>query len=72
MLDSKGLREAIQERNPLKALNSFALRDIIDGIDSKMITLQAKVTATVEVSFVIVVVGVTGGLTARVGQLRLY
>lgn len=33
-----------------------------------MITLQAKVTATVEVSFAIVVVGVTGGLTARIGE----
>ena len=31
VLDTKGIREAVQERNPLKALNSFAFRDVIDG-----------------------------------------
>jgi hypothetical protein len=32
VLDSKGIREAIQEKNPLKAFNSFAIRDVIDGV----------------------------------------
>jgi hypothetical protein len=32
MLDTKGIREAVQERNPIKALNSFAIRDVIDGV----------------------------------------
>jgi hypothetical protein len=58
----------VQERSPPKALNSFAIRDIIDGVDSKIIVLKAYVSATVEVSVVFVKVGVTGGLTARVGE----
>lgn len=32
VLDSKGIREAVQQKQPLKALNSFAIRDVIDGI----------------------------------------
>jgi hypothetical protein len=32
VLDSKGIREAVQEKQPIKALNSFAFRDIIDGV----------------------------------------
>lgn len=68
VLDSRGIKEAVQERSPPKALNSFAIRDIIDGVDSKIIVLKAYVSATVEVSVVFVKVGVTGGLTARVGE----
>ena len=58
----------MQEKNPSKAANSFAIRDIVDGIDSHLIVLQAKVWATVEVSAVFVKVGVTGGLTARASE----
>lgn len=43
VLDTKGIREALQEWNPLKFLNSFALRDIIDGVDSTMISIVAGV-----------------------------
>lgn len=32
VLDSKGIREAVQENNPIKALNSFAFRDTFDGV----------------------------------------
>jgi hypothetical protein len=66
VLDSKGIREAVQEENPLKALNSFAIRDIIDGKDSPLILVEAKVTATVDVSAAIVSVAVSGGLTMTV------
>jgi hypothetical protein len=65
VLDSKGIREAVQEKNPLKALNSFAIRDIIDGVDSPLITLEATVSLTIEVSAVIIVIGVTGSLKAK-------
>lgn len=65
MLDTKGIREAVQEKNPLKALNSFAIRDIIDGVDSPLLVVEASVVASVEVSAVIVVIGVSGGITFR-------
>ena len=42
VLDSKGIREAVQEKNPLKALESFAIRDVIDGVDSPLIVLEAR------------------------------
>ena len=60
----------MQEENPLKAVNSFAIRDIIDGVDVPLIVLEAKVWITIEVSAVFLVIGVTGGLTARAGELR--
>jgi hypothetical protein len=65
VLDTKGIREAVQEKNPLKALNSFALRDIIDGVDSPLLVVEASVTVSVEVSAVIIVIGVSGGITFR-------
>ncbi len=33
VLDSLGIRQAVEEKNPLKALNSFALKDEFDGVD---------------------------------------
>ena len=33
VLDSLGIRQAVEEKNPLKALNSFALKDRFDGVD---------------------------------------
>ena len=52
----------------MKAFNSFAIRDVIDGVDSPLIVLEAKVYLMVEVSAVFVVIGVTGGVTCRVGK----
>ena len=49
VLDSKGIREAVQEKKPIKALNSFAIRDVIDGVDSPLIRMEAGVTASIEV-----------------------
>jgi hypothetical protein len=67
-LDSKGIREAVQEKSPLKALNSFAIRDVIDGVDSPLIALEAKATVAIEASAVFILIGASGGLTARVGE----
>ena len=44
VLDSKGIREAVQEKKPIKALNSFAIRDIIDDVDTPLIVLTGSVT----------------------------
>ena len=33
----------MQEKNPKKAGNSFAVRDIIDRVDSQLIVMEAKV-----------------------------
>lgn len=72
MLDSKGIREAVQEKSPHKAFNSFAIRDIIDGVDSPLIVLEAKVWVSIEVSAIFLVIGVSGGLTARAGEFDLF
>ncbi len=63
VLDSKGIREAVEQEEPIKALNSFALKDTFDGVDEAMITLTASVTVSVDVSAVIVKVGVSGAIT---------
>lgn len=63
VLDSKGIREAVEQEAPIKALNSFALKDTFDGVDEAMITLTASVTVSVDVSAVIVKVGVSGKIT---------
>jgi hypothetical protein len=41
----------VQEKNPFKAINSFALMDIIDGVDSPLIVLQASVGLLAEVGY---------------------
>jgi hypothetical protein len=43
VLDSKGIREAVQEKQPIKALNSFAFRDIIDGVGKKLYPIMIHV-----------------------------
>ena len=63
VLDSKGIREAVQEGNPIKALNSFAFRDTFDGVDKPLVVFEISVTASVSVSAVIVKIGVSGGIT---------
>jgi hypothetical protein len=65
-LDTKGIREAIEYRDPIKALNSFALLDTFYGVDKPMLTLAGSVFVTAEASAVIVQVGVSGGVTAAV------
>lgn len=65
-LDTKGIREAVEQKAPLKALNSFALIDTFNGVDEAMITATASVTLAVEVSAVIVKVGVSGSITFEV------
>ena len=71
VLDTKGIRQAVEEKNPLKALNSIALRDVLDGVDSPLIVFEASVGAAIEVSAAIVKVGVSGGVTVRV-EIDLY
>ncbi|EJK50116.1 hypothetical protein THAOC_30946, partial [Thalassiosira oceanica] len=66
VLDSKGIREAVEESNPLKALNSFAFRDTYDGVDRPLITFEAAVIASVSVSAAFVDAGVSGGVTFSV------
>jgi len=63
VLDTKGIREAVEQKAIEKALNSFALRDTFDGVDEAMVTLTASVTLAVEVSAAIVKIGVSGGIT---------
>jgi len=65
-LDSKGIREAIEQEAPLKALNSFALMDTFNGVDEAMITATAGVTLTISVSAVFVKITATGGLFVEV------
>lgn len=66
VLDSKGIRQAIEEKNPAKALNSFAIRDTFDGVDKPLIVFEAQVGAAVEVSAAFVTIGVRGGITITV------
>jgi hypothetical protein len=61
----------VQEKNPLKALNSFAIGDIIDGVDAPMLTAEASVAVGVKMSFWIVQVHVSGGFALRVGEFTV-
>ena len=72
VLDSKGIREAVQEKNPIKAFNSFAIRDVIDGIDSPLITLEASIGPFVRVNLWGISVHVRGSFTGRVGEMSFY
>jgi hypothetical protein len=66
VLDSKGIREAVEEKKPLKALNSFAFKDTFDGVDLPLITFEATVGFDIGVSAVIVKIGVSGAVTFTV------
>ena len=59
----------MQEKNPLKAINSFAIRDVIDGFDSPLIVLEAGVFVGIGVSVPLVSITVTGGFTIQIGEL---
>ena len=58
----------MREKNPLKAINSFAIRDVIDGFDSPLIVLEAGVYVGIEVRLP-VTIGATGGFTIQIGEL---
>ncbi len=66
VLDSKGIRQAVVEKNPIKALNSFAFRDTFNGVDKPLVVFEASVTASVSVSAAIVKIGVSGGLSINI------
>lgn len=61
----------MQEKNFLKAFNSFAIEDVIDGVDSPLITLEARIDVRVDVSAAFVSVGASGGFIAKV-EIDLY
>ena len=62
VLDTKGIREAIMQKKPFKALNSFALMDKFDDVDEPLISITASVGFEVGVSAVIVKVSVGGSI----------
>ena len=66
VLDSSGIRQAVEEKNPLKALNSFALKDTFDGVDKPLIVFDGTVSVAVECSAVFLKIGVSGSLNIRV------
>ena len=63
VLDTKGIRESIEQRAPLKALNSFALMDTFDGVDEPLLAMTARIGFEIGVSAAIVKVSVGGGTT---------
>ena len=62
-LDTKGIREAVEQDCPIKALNSFALKDTFNDVDLPMIKLTGQIRLGVAVSAAIVKVSVWGGVT---------
>ena len=52
VLDSLGIRQAVEEKNPLKALNSFALKDKFDGVDK--VSSSKFHTECVGISFLLI------------------
>ena len=50
VLTSKGIREAVEQKEPQKALKSIAIRDVIDGVDVPIVTFSIEVKAGVSVS----------------------
>jgi len=50
VLDSKGIREAVEQKKPEKALESIAIRDVIDGVNTPIVTFSITVSAAIEVS----------------------
>lgn len=66
VLDTRGIREAVTEGQPLKALESFAFKDTFDGVDLPLLVFEATIGLDVGVSAVVVKIGVTGGITFSV------
>jgi len=61
-LDTKGIREAVEQKRPDKALNSFGFIDTFDGVDEPLIALTGAVTLDVACNAAIVQVGVSGSV----------
>jgi hypothetical protein len=64
VLDTKGIREAVGPPvDILKALNSFALKDLFDGVDEPLIVITATLTVEIAASAAIIKISATGGIT---------
>jgi len=63
VLDTKGIREAIEQKRVDKALNSIGLQDTFNGVDEPLLALTASVMADLSASIGFVRVGVSGGIT---------
>lgn len=59
-LDTRGVREAVTQNAPEKALNSFGFIDTFDGVDEALIALTGSVGLTVQCNAAIVKIGVSG------------
>lgn len=57
VLDTKGIREAITQNAPFKAVNSLGIRDSFEGVDEPIITLTASVFVGLAVSAAIITIG---------------
>ncbi|CAB9505193.1 Kringle domain [Seminavis robusta] len=62
-LDTKGIREAVTQNEPLKALNSFAFIDVFDEVDVPTLVITGAVSVGVNVNAIFLEIG----LTATVG-----
>ncbi|CAB9505197.1 Kringle domain [Seminavis robusta] len=62
-LDTKGIREAVTQKEPIKALNSFAIMDLFDDVDEPILILAGSVGLNINANAVFLEVG----LTATVG-----
>ena len=71
VLDSKGIREAVQENKPMKALYSFAIRDIIDGWDKPLMAFEVTVWMKLKLDAWPVEIWGRGGLTARASKYEI-
>lgn len=54
VLDTVGIRQAVEQDEPSKALNSFALKDTFNGVDLPLARIRGGVTVGVSASAVIV------------------
>lgn len=63
VLDTKGIREAVVQKEPIKALNSFAIMDLFDDVDEPTLILSGSVGLNINANAVFLEVG----LTASVG-----
>jgi len=62
VLTTKGIQEAIEQRTPIKALNSFALVDRFDGVDSPIVLITSSMAVQVVTESYFVTASVAGGL----------
>jgi len=62
VLNTKGIQEAIEQRSPIKALNSFALVDRFDGVDMPIVQITSSMSVQVVADSYFATVEATGGL----------